>query len=330
MGGLDLKRLESIKIPRVPLLQKCLLYGLLHPNFAFCPGVEIVYDNLPDLTDKPFIFAVNHTDRYNYFPAMYPLYMKGRVVSFWAKGKYYENPILGNILSHLGTLPTVSRGYIIAKDFKRVTGRTPEAGEYRCLREIVENAADESSTSVVPEDIFRSRRIILGYEFDPDRERYRNAVNNLFGKMMELFLALHKESFEKGRDLFIFPEGTRSKTLLRGRPGIGQIALYFKDYPILPIGCSGSDKLYPGASPIAKRGRVVLRCGDPITYEDLSQYAITEEFTPFTPQAEERWGENFQGVADLVMERINGLVEPEYRFGAERESGAAEGVKRFL
>jgi len=330
MGGLDLKRLESIKIPRVPLLQKCMLYGVLHPNFAYCPGVEIVYENLPDLDAGPFIFAVNHTDRYNYFPAMYPLYMKGRVVSFWAKGKYYENPILGGILSHLGTLPTVSRGYIIAKDFKQLRGRTPGGEEYRILREVVESSGDAKNASGVPEEIYKRRRNILGYEFDPDMESYGEAVNNLFVKMMKIFVELHSQSFKKGRDLFIFPEGTRSKTLLKGRPGIGQIALYFKDYPILPIGCSGSDKLYPGSSPFAKKGRVLLRCGDLITGKDLEQFAIGEDFTPFTPEAEAKWGANFQGVADVVMERINELIEPEYRFGADRESGVVEGANRFI
>ena len=44
MGGLNLKRLESIRIPEVPLLQKCLLYGVLFPNFRIFPGVEIVYE----------------------------------------------------------------------------------------------------------------------------------------------------------------------------------------------------------------------------------------------------------------------------------------------
>ena len=44
--------------------------------------------------------------------------------------------------------------------------------------------------------------------------------------------------------LLIYPQGTRSVRLTRGRPGVGQIALHF-DLPILPVGCSGGDDATP-------------------------------------------------------------------------------------
>ncbi|TLM99813.1 hypothetical protein FDZ71_15260, partial [bacterium] len=126
------------------------------------------------------------------------------------------------------------------------------------------------------------------------------------------FIKVHERTFQKGLDLLVYPEGTRSKTLLRGRPGIGQLALYFRKYPIIPVGCNGSDKLYPGASLWAKKERVVYRFGTPITWEELKPFWIEEDFAPFTPEAEMKYMERFQGVADLVMARIAQLLDPEY------------------
>ncbi len=338
MSGLDLKRLGSITLPEVPRLQQFVANFILWPNYRYLPGVDIAFENIPKLDDTPYIIAMNHTDRYNYFPLLAKWYReRGRYTTPWVKGKYYENPILSEWLSSLSTLPTVSRGYIFAKDFKSTLGREPSKDEYRALRDWVEALAGaEASDSkaiklpgeLVPEKILTQKRNILGRDFDPAVENYAHAVNALFQLMMAEFVTLNEKAFSLGRDLLIFPQGTRSKTLLGGKPGIGQVMLYFKKYPILPIGCNGSDKVYTGSIPFAKKGKVVYRFGEPITFEELSDFHIPEEFAPFTPEAEEKWNKNFQGVADLVTDRINDLLDPEYQ--RDVESGESTGAGRFL
>jgi len=48
---------------------------------------------------------------------MYKMWkLKGRYITVWVKGKYYENPIVGTFMELTSNLPTVSRGYIITKE----------------------------------------------------------------------------------------------------------------------------------------------------------------------------------------------------------------------
>lgn len=136
-----------------------------------------------------------------------------------------------------------------------------------------------------------------------------------------------------GLDLLVFPQGTRSKRLLPGRIGISQIALHLK-MPIVPVGCNGSDGVYPGASPFAGRGKIVYRVGEPIPYEELSAFHIGEPFVPFSARAERDHAKKFQGVADLIVDRIEPLLDSEYR-RAELVSGESvtagdQGSDRFV
>lgn len=99
---------------------------------------------------------------------------------------------------------------------------------------------------------------------------------------------------------------------------------------VVPVGCNGSDRLYPGDSPVAKGGRVVYRIGQPLRPdEELAKFGIDEEFTPFTDEAEDRFGDTFQAMTELVMERIQGLLD-ERHLPRTGESGKVKGTKRFL
>ncbi len=88
---LDLARLQRSKLTRRPLYQR--LFGqLLGANYGYLPGVEIVLENSDRIPDRPVIYAMNHTDRYNYFPFQYVLWKRfDRFTATWVKGKYYEN-----------------------------------------------------------------------------------------------------------------------------------------------------------------------------------------------------------------------------------------------
>lgn len=333
---LDLPRLERINLTARPRVQRAVALMVLMPNYNFAPGVDIVFEGQEKLPDHPVIFAMNHTDRYNYFPFMYTLWRKqGRFMAVWVKGKYYENPFIATFMELTNNIPTVSRGYILTKDFSSVTGRTPRDDEYRALRRWIEQdllgegAAAKPQPGSVPDEILVTPREMLGRYFDPARETYAEAVNALFGRMMRRFVEINAQCFEKDLDLLIFPEGTRSIHLSRGHIGISEIALKFQQ-PIVPVGCSGSDKVYPGGSPIGKKGRIVYRFGEEMSYASMKQWHVDEDYEPFTAEAEKKHRDKFQGLADEIMERINDLVDDDYKFKEDGESTGVKGAARFV
>jgi len=99
---------------------------------------------------------------------------------------------------------------------------------------------------------------------------------------------------------------------------------------IVPIGCNGCDLVYTGSLPIARKGNIIYRIGEPITYDDLSEFHIDEPYEPFTAEAEHRHRDKFQGAVDIVMNRINELLEPEYQFSDDLKSTGVRGTSRFI
>jgi len=88
---LDLQRLQRLHLVRRPFSQQ--FFGsLLHVNYRWLPGVKLSLENVEKIPEEPVIFAMNHTDRYNYFSFQY-LLLKTlyRFTATLVKGKYYEN-----------------------------------------------------------------------------------------------------------------------------------------------------------------------------------------------------------------------------------------------
>jgi hypothetical protein len=229
----------------------------------------------------------------------------------------------------------VSRGYIITKDFTLTMGRRPTQAEYDLLRELVnEEAAPDGDpstvdTSALPAELLETPRTILGVEFDPRSSSYAVGINRVFTAMMAEFVRLNERSFELGLDLLVFPQGTRSIRLPKGRIGMMEIALRYRK-TIVPIGCNGCDLVYTGSLPIGKAGTITYRIGDPISYDDLGEFHIDEDFVPFSAEAEHAHREEFQGAVDLVMNRINDLLDPEYQFSDDLQSTGVRGTSRFI
>lgn len=325
---LDLPRLERVRLRGRPRGQRLLAWMMLVPNYELYPRVRIDLEGGENLPSEPVLFAMNHTDRYNYWPFQYRLWRTyDRFTATWVKGKYYQNPALGKFMELMNNIPTVSRGYIISRDFVNTVGRPPTDAEYQALRALAEGG--DADVRAIPGDVLTRPRDMLGRRFDPSRETYGGAVDALFRAMMRRFVQLNGEAFEQGLDVLVFPQGTRSVRLSKGHGGLAQMALYFRR-PIVPVGCSGSDLCYPGSSPLAKHGRIVYRVGEPITYEEMAPFHVPGGFEPFTPEAERDHRERFQGLVDLVMGRIDGLVDEPYRFGTERESEGVRGTSRFV
>lgn len=330
---LDLDRLRRIRLKAKPLFQRVVAYGLLVPNYELLPGVSIEFEGTDRVPEEPVIFAMNHTDRYNYWPFQYAWWRRrGRFTATWVKGKYYENEWVGRFLEMTNNIPTVSRGYLITKDVLSVLGRRPSDEEYDALRSLVNAAAhgrEEEPHPCIPKVLLTQPRDILGRRFDPTSESYGVAIDELFRAMMRRFVALNEEAVGLGLDLLIFPQGTRSVRLSRGHIGLAQMAMHL-DVPVVPVGCSGSDKLYPGGSPMAKRGRVTYRFGEPVRRGDAVAWVDGREFEPFTPEAETAHRDAFQTYVDDIMVRIESLVDPEYRFSEGADSQGVKGSNRFV
>jgi 1-acyl-sn-glycerol-3-phosphate acyltransferase len=328
---LDLARLERIQLSSAPVFQRVVAWVLLMPNYDLPPRVRIDFEGTERVPDEPVIYAMNHTDRYNYWPFQYALWRRrGRFTATWVKGKYYESRAVGRFMEMTNNIPTVSRGYLITKDFLSTMGRRPTDAEYEAARAAVNAAARHEpgdGASQLPRELLTRPRDILGYRFDPARETYAEAIEHLFRRMMRRFVELNEEAARLGLDLLIFPQGTRSIRLSRGHVGLAQIAMHLRR-PVVPVGCSGSDRVYPGGLPVARPGHIVYRFGDPIRPADAAW--VDEPFEPFTAEAETRHQAPFQRYVDDVMQRIDGLVDPEYRFGADQESEGVSGSNRFV
>jgi 1-acyl-sn-glycerol-3-phosphate acyltransferase len=331
---LDLARLDRLKLVRRPFSQR-FIGRFLGANYRWFPGIDLSFENEDRIPDRPVIFAMNHTDRFNYWPFQYELWQRfDRFTATWVKGKYYEGRFLARFMESMVQLPTVSRGYLITRDFLSVMKRTPTDQEYAMLRAAVDARAVGDIGKLpdppeIPEMLLRTSRNPFGVAYEPVEAEYVDYICELFHAMMARFVELNHKAIDIGLDLLVFPQGTRSKRLLPAHIGISQIALHLK-IPILPVGCNGSDGVYPGGSPFAGRGRIVYRMGDPIFHEELSSFHIDEPYAPFSAIAERDYAQQFQGVASLVTDRIELLLDAEYRRAEDVVEGVEQGTDRFL
>ena len=74
-----------------------------------------------------------------------------------------------------------------------------------------------------------------------------------------------------GDSLFIFPEGTRSKTAEMGKFKGGSLRLSEKSgCPIVPVAILGADKIFEANKGKFKSGKCVVAFGEPVWYDKLS------------------------------------------------------------
>ncbi|MCA9691891.1 MAG: 1-acyl-sn-glycerol-3-phosphate acyltransferase [Nannocystaceae bacterium] len=340
MPAFTLNHLTAFRIDTRPIMQRLIAHGVLRPNYGLLPGVDIQVEGLDRIPDEPVVFVMNHTDRFNYWPFQYKLYRaRNRFTATWVKPKNAEFWFIRWMYARVNAIPMASRGYLITRDFLDTVGRKPSPAEYEVLRDMVDKArlgdddaveeAEDRAHDQVPAVIFTRARDMLGRIFSPEYERYATAQCALFARMMDHALTLHDDVEAKGVDLLIFPQGTRSVRLSRGHAGAAQVILH-GERPVVPVGCSGSDHVYPGNSPFARRGRIIYRLGEPLRPTEDPALRINEPFRPFSPATEARHGDRFRALTDLIMDRINELVDPPYQFSEDRESEGVRGNSRFL
>ncbi len=317
------KFIENAYLKPIPKIQIFVGKWFLSPIYGL-KKLTIQLEGLENIPDRPVIFAMNHTDRYNYWPFMFKLWklhQEGKIkypyIANWVKGKYYENKFIANFMKWTGNIPIPSKGYLVAKDFalayKDKRALTDEG--FKMLMDYI-----KGNRTVEDLKAFSDPRI---YEFvstphngfDPSiHGNYRQYIELVFMNMMKKVLELNRDAlFNKKINLLVFPEGRRSKKLTRGKPGLVQVALALK-VPVVPVGCNGSDKVYPGDLPFPKwKGKIVYRIGKPILFEKISdEFKVEEDFVPFTPQSE-KLRLIFEKATDIVMENIYNLLDEEYR-----------------
>ena len=97
---LDLPRLKRIRLMKRPIGQVFFGHTVLTPNYNRFPGIDIRVEGMEKIPNEPVIYAMNHTDRYNYWPFQYQLYRErlGHTAT-WVKGKYYDAYVMIDIYS---------------------------------------------------------------------------------------------------------------------------------------------------------------------------------------------------------------------------------------
>jgi len=335
MITLDL--LDRVKLYEIPYFSIFIARTFLATDYKL-HNLKIIFEGTENLPkDTPVIFAMNHTDRYNYWPFQYYLYrskdpnIRFKYTSTWIKGKYIENPLMAKYFSYVNAIPIPSKGYLLIKDFEELFGKQKMSDiEYRFIRDYVDGKISmEDLQNNKLDNLIKTITTKHG-DFDPDKMEYRDFIRDIFTKMMSKVRELNKQSiFEKNLHLTIFPEGTRSSRLKKGHIGLSEVALSL-NVPVVPVGCNGSEKCYPGNSPIiTKNCKVIYRIGKPMTINDeLKPYKIEENFIPFTPEAELKYKKEFEGATNLIMGKINDLLDPEYQFSGDDSNKT--GINRFV
>ena len=313
--------LRGLRLSAKPRVQIFLGHTLLRASYAVPRRAEIVIEGTENVPkDRTVFFAMNHTDRYNYWPFQYGMWKRGlRFTATWVKGKYFENPWMRRFMIATNNIPLPSRGYVISTGFRDAERRAPDAAEYRVLRDLADGVAGDAEVAVASDAV---KRFIAGGGLLRFEETFRF--------MMGEIVRLNRDAlFKLGLDVLVFPEGTRSIRLAKGHTGLAQMSQAL-GVTIVPVGCNGSHRLYPGGSPWASGGRVVYRIGTPLTPDgpELGPLRVHEAFEPMVPGAMRTHGERFKKITDLVMSRIESLLDPDHRPG--EGAGGTREMDRFL
>lgn len=303
---IDEKHLDNIRLSSAPIGQRIMAYLVLGPNYHIFQHVEIRLENVERIPhSETVIFAMNHTDRYNYWPFQYQLWrLRFPYTTVWAKGKYYRNRAVGKFLDACNVIPVPSMGYLVEEFYKRRFSRKIGKEEYRVIKDWIDGKIDEAAS------LMKLKAETLTLFKQSFIEHLKDYHQTLMEKVAELSTKAVKEW---NLNLIIFPEGTRSLRLGVGRTGLAQIALY-SGKKIIPVGCNNSDLVYKGSLPFAKTGAITYRIGEPMSVEGaLKEFRITEPFKLFSRESQQKFQAQFEGVTKIVMDRINELLDERHR-----------------
>jgi hypothetical protein len=306
---IDIQYLKKIKLATKPFGQRFLANLLLLPNYHIFSKVEIRIENVERIPrGENVIFAMNHTDRFNYWPFQYKLFKMNEFpfTTVWVKAKYYKNAFLAKGLDLCSLIPVPSMGYLIEEFYRKHFNRKMDRGLYRAVKDMIDGRIEGAGP--------QERAAVETLQ--EMGEHFAEFIRGYYQEVMEKVAELSKTALiEKNLNLIIFPEGTRSVTLAEGRTGLAQLALH-TEKRIVPVACNNSEEVYRGSLPIARSGRITYRVGEPLSvYDQLKSYRITEPFHLFSRESQQRYREQFEGVTRIVMASIEGMLDEKYRRG---------------
>jgi 1-acyl-sn-glycerol-3-phosphate acyltransferase len=306
---IDIDYLNKIRLVSQPLGQKIVAHCLLLPNYRLFAKVDIRIENAERIPrGESVIFAMNHTDRFNYWPFQYKL-LKMREFPFttvWVKAKYYKNAFLAKGLDLCNLIPVPSMGYLIEEFYRKKFNQRMDKGLYRAVKDMIDGRLAEAG----PQERAAVEAIqAMGEQFAEFIRGYYEAVMEKVAELSRIALC------ERQLNLIIFPEGTRSVMLSEGRTGLAQLALH-TEKRIVPVACNNSEAVYTGSLPFAKSGRITYRIGEPLSVQDrLKEFRICEPFRLLSRESQQRYREQFEGVTRIVMASIEEMLDEKYRRG---------------
>ncbi len=284
---------------------------------------RIVFEGLENIPDEPAVIAPNHTHKFDFLPIRSQLLTKhGIEMATWIKARDYQSGAMALFFDQTGNIPLVSRGYIIAADFKAVHGRKPTEDEYRSLRAWVDEVGPQPAGEVF-RTLFETSRDVLGLPFDATGS-YDENMRGIYATFMDETLGLAGRVRDAGYHQQIYPQGATSSQLTPGKTGAVQAALAL-DLPIVPVGMSGCREVFVGDSPLARGGEVIIRFGEPV-----SVAGAIDDVRAFQPDWETEHDEVLRTLTDDLMHRIADLVEPHYSWADDAFSDGKRGIKRFF
>jgi 1-acyl-sn-glycerol-3-phosphate acyltransferase len=316
---MDLNRLKQFKLSARPWGQILFARGIVGPGFKkpWSPS-QIQFEGIERLlTPHGNYIVMNHTDRYTCWPLQHHLLVQhDRFTSAWVKTKYYQNPAIAWFLDRFNNIPVPSRGHLITQSFETLARKEPSHAAYEILKRVVESEADFDLQEAIQTLSDSNEKIALEKLLKPNEvsgaERYAQTLKTEFDSLMKEVVRLNQEALNLGLDIIVFPEGTRRPRVSKGFTGAAQMILA-TGASVIPVGASGVDRLFPGASPISRGGSAKLRVGHRMRPGlELKPFEEGAPFTPFTLDAKKQEG-RFQALTDHLMDRVNELVDPEYQ-----------------
>ncbi len=328
---IDEAHLTNLKLEERSLGQR-VVGQVLRLNYSLPPETRIELEGLENIPrDRTVMFAINHTDRYNYWPFQFKMWRLGDLpfTTTWVKGKYYAHPALSWFFDHCNNIPLPSRGYLILQDGQATLGRKLTDDEYRLLRDLVDGNLEQGDSPVdldpgVKKLLTQPRR-----DFEPAKESYADFMHRWNDRLMGLVEKRTLEAlYDRNNNVIVFPQGTRSKRLLPGKPGLAQFALRH-EIPVVPVGSMGSERAYPTASPWAKGARCLYRIGKALTVDDaLADCRIDEPYAPFTREAEPH-REQFERAMERITQAIDDLLDEPYKRATDVDDDARARADRL-
>ncbi|MCC7071187.1 MAG: 1-acyl-sn-glycerol-3-phosphate acyltransferase [Deltaproteobacteria bacterium] len=289
-------------------------------------GHHVVVEGAERLPRTPALLCTNSTQRYDFLSFLRALDLVGHRAVTISKAKNFHAAPLRFVMQRAGVVPIVSRGYLLLVDFTSTIGRRPTDDEYRALRRYL-----DVGTALPEREPFTRLlglpRSILGHSFEPSRTTLRTQLEQVYASSMTQTLRLARQAVEAGFHVHIYPEGTVSERLGRGRSGAVQLARAL-GVPLVPVGMSGCRSAWIGATPLPRGGRVTVRVGEPLDVRTLLA-ALPATYRPFCPDDERAHRATLDAATALLMDRIEGLLDAPYRRPLE---GAlpGKGTRAFL